>query len=175
MISQGIYRKIINSYELTDYSALMHDVRESDAVKVYYDGKLAYLLPPDFAFSKHKVFDKFINSNDFYKLYIGYVANHTNDNRWTLRSYDAATFFSDSENINAYASSTVYLFSDHFIRDNFLNVSNVQDLLKDDGFVNDINKNRNPDLAASTIEAESLDQINAEIMSSVRKKNIDGE
>ena len=125
LVSQGVYRKIINSYELKESSALMNDVRESDAVKVYYDGKLAFLLSPNIAFSKQKIFDRITNSNDFYKLYIGLIANHTNDNKWSLRSYDAATFFSDSENIISYASNIVYLFSDHFIRDIFLNMSNM--------------------------------------------------
>ena len=35
---------------------------------------------------------------------------------------------------------------------------------------NSINENRNPELAANTIEAESLEQINTEIMSNVRRK-----
>jgi protein involved in polysaccharide export with SLBB domain len=171
-ISQGIYRKIINSYHFTDSSALLNDVRESDAVKVYYDGKLTFLLSPNFAFSEQKIFDKLINSNDFYKLYIGLSTNQINDNKWTLHSYDAATLFSDTENIIAYASNIVYMFSEQYIRDNFLNI-NEQDLLKGDDYVKSINENRNPELAANTIEAERSDQINTEIMSNVGKKNID--
>jgi hypothetical protein len=54
LISQGIYRKIINSYDFTDSSALMNDVRESDAVKVYYDGKLTLLLISKLCFFKTK-------------------------------------------------------------------------------------------------------------------------
>ncbi|MDA9355472.1 SLBB domain-containing protein, partial [Amylibacter sp.] len=175
LISQDIYRKIINSYESTDSLALLNDVRESDAVKVYYDGKLNLLLSPNFAFSKQKIFDKITNSNDFYKLYIGINTNQTNDNRWTLRSYDAATLFSDSENIIASDSNEVYMFSEKHIRDNFLNVSNEQDLLKDDVYTKIINENKKPELEANTIEAESLDQINTKIMSNVRNKNIDDE
>ena len=38
-------------------SALMNDVKESDAVKVYYDEKLILLLSPNFAFSKLKIFE----------------------------------------------------------------------------------------------------------------------
>jgi protein involved in polysaccharide export with SLBB domain len=65
------------------------------------------------------------------------------------------------------------MYSEQYIRDNFLNISNEQDLLKDEGYANSINENRNPELAENTIEAESLKQINTEIMSNVRKKNID--
>ena len=54
LISQGVYRKIINSYDFTASSALMNDIKRSDAVKVYYDGKLNLLLSPNFAFSKTK-------------------------------------------------------------------------------------------------------------------------
>ena len=175
LISQGIYRKIINSYDFTGSSALMNDVKESDAVKVYYDGTLNLLLSPNFAFSKQKIFDKITNSSNFYKLYIGLDTNQNNDNGWILRTYDAATLFSDSENIIAYGSNIVHMYSEQYIRDNFLNISNEQDLLKDEGYANSINENRNPELAANTIEAESLDQINTEIMSNVRKKNIDDE
>ena len=126
-------------------------------------------------FQKQKIFDKIINSNDFYELYIGLETKKINDNRWTLRSYDAATLFSDSDNIIAYASNIVYMFSEQYIRDNFLDISNEQDLLKDAGYVESINENRNPELATDTIEAESLDQINTEIISNVRKKNINNE
>ena len=173
LISQGIYRKIINSYELTGSSALLNDVRESDAVKVYYDEKLTFLLSPNFAVSKQKIFDKITNSNDFYKLYIGLSANQTNDNRWALLSYYAATFFSESNNIIINASNIIYMFSKQYIRENFLNISNEQDLLKDDGYAKGINENRNPELAAETIDAESLDQINNEITSNVINKDID--
>ena len=173
LISQGIYRKIINSYELTDSSALLNDVKESDAVKVYYDKKLTFLLSPNFAVSKQKIFDKITNSNDFYKLYIGLSTNQADDNRWDLRSYDAATFFSESDNIIIDASNIIYMFSKQYIRENFLNISNEQDLLKDDGYTKRINENRNPELEAETIEAESLDQINTEIMSNVKNEDID--
>ncbi|EAU52246.1 polysaccharide biosynthesis/export protein [alpha proteobacterium HTCC2255] len=172
LISHGIYQKIINSYDTTESSALMNDVRESDAVKVYYDRKLNLLLSPNFAFSKQKIFNKITNSSDFYKLYIGLDTNQNNDNGWILRTYDAATLFSDSENIIAYESNIVHMYSEQYIRDNFLNISNEQDLLKDEGYAKSINENRNPELAANTIEAESLEQINTEITSNVRKKNI---
>jgi protein involved in polysaccharide export with SLBB domain len=65
------------------------------------------------------------------------------------------------------------MFSKQYIRENFLNISNEQDLLKDDGYAKRINENRNPELEAETIEAESLDQINTEIMSNVKNEDID--
>ena len=131
LISQDIYRKILNSYDFTGSSALLNDVRESDAVKVYYDGKLTLLLSPNIAFSKQKSLDRIINSDDFYKLYIGLSTNQTNNNTWTLRSYDAATFFSDSQNIIPNESNIVYMFSEQYIRDNFLNNLSERDLLTD--------------------------------------------
>ena len=175
LISQGIYRQIIDSYDTTDTSALLNDVSKSDAVKVYYDGKLTFLLSPNFAFSKQKIFNKITDSNDFYKLYIGLSTNQNNDNSWTLRSYDAATLFSDSENIIAYAHNVVYMFSEQYIRDNFLNIRDEEDILKDDSYAKSNNENRNSDLAEDTIKVESLDQINTEIVSNQRKKNINDE
>ena len=174
LISQSIYRKIINSYNFTGSSTLMNDVRESDAVKVYYDEKLTLLLSPNVAFSKQKILDKIINSDNFYKLYIGLSTNKINDNRWTLRSYDADTFFSNSENIIANEHNIAYMFSEKYIRDNFLNITNEKDLLKDYASTKGINENRSPELAVDTIEAESLDQINTEIKRNVENKNIDG-
>jgi len=173
LISQGIYRKIIDSYDFTVSSSLLNDVRESDAVKVYYDEKLTLLLSPNFAFSKHKIFDRIVNSDDFYKLYIGLSTKQINDDKWTLRSYDAATLFSESENIIAYASNIVHMFSEHYIRDRFLNISDEQELLKNKTFTKNIIENKSPGLAADTIEAESLDQINDKITKNVRNKNID--
>ena len=58
LISQGIYRKIINSYELYRFfTSLINDVKESDAVKVYYDGKLRLSFSLQILlFSKQKIF-----------------------------------------------------------------------------------------------------------------------
>ena len=52
----------------TGSSALLNDIKESDAVKVYYDGKLNFLLSPNFAFSEQKIFDKIINSDNYYRI-----------------------------------------------------------------------------------------------------------
>ncbi|MDA9005728.1 SLBB domain-containing protein [Amylibacter sp.] len=175
LISQGIYRKLINSYDLAGTSTLMNDVKVSNAVKVYYDGKLTYLLSPHYSFSKLKTFDKITNSDDFYKLFIGLSTNQINDDTWSLRSYDAATFFSDSENIIASESNIVYMFSKQYIRDNFLNINEEQVLLKDNISIQSISENKNPELAEGNLEAESLDQINTKITNNVINKNIDDE
>ena len=158
LISQSTYRKIINSYDFTDSSVLHNDVRESDAVKVYYDGKLNLLLAPNFAFSKQKIFDKIVNSNSFYRLFIGLNAKQKNNNLWTLRSYDAATFFSDSQKIISKASNTVYMFSEQFIRDKFVNSLDSEDLLKDD-FTKTADNNNLLQNEQNTSENTDLDQL----------------
>jgi protein involved in polysaccharide export with SLBB domain len=168
-ISQGIYHQIIDSYDFTDSSTLLNDVRESDAVKVYYDEKLTFLLAPNFAFSKQKIFDRIINSDNFYKLYIGLSTNQTNDNTWTLRSYDAATFFSDSQNIIPNESNIVYMFSEQYIRDNFLDSLSKRDLLTDTS-IKTTDENRLSEIEEDTIEFVGQDKI--EILGN---KNIDTE
>jgi len=173
LVSQVMYREIINSYDFAGSSALMNDVKESDAVKVYYDGKLNLLLAPNFAFSKQKIFKNITNSGNFYKLYTGLSTKQINNNTWSLLSYDADTLFSESENIIAYESNVVYMFSEKYIRDNFLNISDEEDLLKDDTYKKSINENRSPELAEDTIEAESSDQINNKITRNIRNEDID--
>ena len=149
-ISQGTYSKIINSYNARGASALMNDVKQSDAVKIYYDNKLTLLTSPNIAFSKLKMFEKKLNSNNFYKLYIGLSTNQKNNIR-TLRSYDAATFFSNTKNIIANEYDIVYMFSSQFIRDNFLNSSDRAALLKGD-VKSKFNDNVIAEIAEGTIE-----------------------
>ncbi|MBT4203507.1 MAG: hypothetical protein HOE17_02885, partial [Rhodobiaceae bacterium] len=174
LISQDIYRKILNSYDSTGSSALLNDVRESDAVKVYYDGKLTLLLSPNIAFSKEKSFDRIINSDDFYKLYIGLSTNQINNNTWTLRSYDAATFFSDSQNIIPNESNIVYMFSEQYIRDNFLDSLSERDLLTDTS-TKTTDENRLSEIEEDTIEFDGLDKIeilgNENIDTELRQSN----
>ena len=54
------------------------------------------------------------------------------------------------------------MYSEQYIRDNFLNIDE-QDLLKNDVYTKSINANRSPEFESRTIEVESLDQINNEI------------
>ena len=145
-ISQGTYNKIINSYNAKGASALMNDVKKSDAVKVYYDNKLILLTSPNIAFSKLKIFEKTINSNNLYKLYVGLSTKQKN-NIWTFRSYDATTFFSNTKNIIANESDILYVFSKQFIRDNFLSIKSKATLLKDD-----LNSNFNDNIVSKIAE-----------------------
>jgi protein involved in polysaccharide export with SLBB domain len=130
-ITQDTYRKLIKIYDTTDDYELLNDVRDSDVVKVYHDGKLTLLLSPNVAFSKQTIFNSLTNSNDFYKLYIGLSTKQKNDNTWTFRSYDAATLFSDSQNIIPNEANIVYMFSEQYIRDNFLDSFTRQEILTD--------------------------------------------
>jgi protein involved in polysaccharide export with SLBB domain len=159
-ISRTAYRKIINDYDLTGVSALINDVRNSDAVKVYYDGKLTLLLSPYVSFSKQIIFDNIINSNDFYKLYIGFSTKQKNDNTWTFRSYDADTFFSDSQNIIPNESNIVYTFSEQYIRDNFLDSFTREQLLVNTSTTaTDIN--RLSEIERDAIEIDGIVKIDA--------------
>ncbi|MDC0121911.1 SLBB domain-containing protein, partial [Amylibacter sp.] len=159
-ISRTAYTKIINDFDEKGASALVNDVRNSDVVKVYYDEKLTLLLSPYVAFSKQNLFSNLINSNDFYKLYIGFSTKQKNDNTWTYRSYDADTFFSDSQSIIPYESNIVYLFSEPYIRENFLNsLSRVELLVNASTTATD--KNILPEIEEDTIEINGLDKINA--------------
>ena len=171
LVSQDTYRKLINSYNSTYESSLMIDIKESDAVEVYYDEKLALLLSPNIAFYKEKKFDKITNSNNFYELYISLSAKNKNNNSWTLRSYDAATFFSDKQNIISSESNKVYMFSEQYIRDKFVNNPSDTDHLK-----NNVSKNINEDIGFQVIEdstkTDSLELVSTEVMDN---KNIDAE
>ena len=66
------------------------------------------------------------------------------------------------------------MFSEQYIRDNFLNISDEENLLKDDVYNKSINENRSTEFAEDTIEAESLGQINNKITRNISNKNIDG-
>ena len=159
-ISQDAYRRLINIFETTDDLALLNDVRDSDVVKVYYDGKLTLLLSPYVAFSKQTAFDNLINSNDFYKLYIGFSTKQKNDNTWTYLSYDADTFFSESQNIIPNESNIVYTFSEQFIRDNFLDSFTREELLVDTA-TTATDKNSFSQIEGNAIETDGLDKIYA--------------
>jgi len=157
-ISQDIYSKLIASYYTAADLALLNDVRNSDAVKVYYDEKLTLLVPPNVSFPNQKILGILTNSNDFYKLYIGFSTKQKNDNTWTFRSYDSDTFFSDSHNLIPNESNEVYMFSEQYIRNNFLNSLDREVLLRDNS-KEIINKNMSPLIEEDTIEISSLDKI----------------
>ena len=173
-ISQGTYRKIINDYDSIVASDLLNDVRESDALKVYYDEKLTLLLPPNIAFSKQKMFDKIINSDNFYKLFIGLTTKQNNNNLWTLRSYDEATFFSDTQKIIPNASNIVYMFSEQYIRDKFVNSLDRKKLLKDD-FTKTIDNKINVNNDFSEIEQDINENASLGQLEIMVTENVDDE
>ena len=160
LLSQDIYSDLIASYYTTADLVLLNDVRISDAVKVYYDEKLTLLVPPNVSFSNQKILGTLTNSNDFYKLYIGFSTKQKNDNTWTFRSYDAGTFFSDSHNLIPNESNEVYMFSEQYIRNNFLNILDIEELLRDTP-TEIINKNIPPLIEEDTIETARLDKVEA--------------
>jgi len=169
LISQGTYRKIITGYDSITSSALLTDVKASDAVKVYYDEKLSMLFSPNIAISKQKIFNKIVDKDNYYRLFIGLSTKQKNNNLWTLRSFDAATFFSDSQKITPNGSNIVYMFSEQYIRDNFVNSLDREKLLKDNFTKTAVNN----DLLGNEQDTnENADQGELEIMGN---ENIDGE
>ena len=168
-IEKSTYRQILNSYQSHNKTSLMDDVEESDAVRVYYDRKLVLLLAPNTTVSNSEIFNKLINTNEFYKLYIGFSSKQTKDNTWTLRSYDATTFFSESLNITLNASNVVNLFSEQYIREKFVANLKRKEILKYD--------NESAEIKSEKIKIDNLDQINSEFIndkdSEQRKLNDD--
>ena len=119
LISQGTYRKIINSYNTTGETALTYDVKESDAVKVYYDQKLVLLLSPNLSVSDFEVLNTITETDNFYKLYIGLITKQKNNENWYLQSYDARSFFDKTNDIVLKSTDVINLFSEQYIRNRF--------------------------------------------------------
>jgi len=93
LISKSIYRQLINNYDASASSSLIDDIIESDAVRVYHDDKLRLILAPNNAVSNYKILNQIIDTDEFYKLYIGLSSKRNTENVWTLNSFDAPTFF----------------------------------------------------------------------------------
>jgi protein involved in polysaccharide export with SLBB domain len=167
-ISKNSYRQLINDFNISANTPLINDVNDSDVVKVYYDKKLILLLASNNAVSNLKILNEIIDTNEFYKLYIGFSSKENNKKTWALRSYDASTFFSDSQNIILSASSVVNLFSEKYIREKFVNSLDRKELLKDDGKLL-INDNKNAEIEDEKIKIDSLNQINPEILQNKTK------
>ncbi|MDA9242740.1 capsule biosynthesis GfcC family protein [Amylibacter sp.] len=167
-ISKNSYRQLINDYNTSVDTPLINDVQDSDVVKVYYDKKLLLLLASNNAVSNLKILNEIIDTNEFYKLYIGFSSKENNEKTWALSSYDASTFFSDSQNIILSASSVVNLFSEKYIREKFVNSLDSKELLKDDGELL-INDNKSAEIKDEKIKIDSLNQINPEIIKNKTK------
>jgi len=175
-INKNTYLKIITNYNASVRAPLINDIRESDGVRVYYDNKLHSVLAPKNAVSNYKTLNKIINTNEFYKLYIGLSSKRNNDKSWALSSYDASTFFSKTQNIILDDSNEVNFFSKQFIREKFINSLDSKNLLKDE---DDrlINNNVSAEIEDEKTKPNSLNQINSEILkdknknSELRKQN----
>ena len=167
-ISKNSYRQVINDYNTTVNTPLINDVQDSDVVKVYYDKKLLLLLAPNNAVSNLQILNEIIDTNEFYKLYIGFSSKENNEKIWALRSYDASTFFSESQNIILSGSSVVNLFSEEYIREKFVNSLDSKKLLKDEGKLL-INDNKSAEIEDEKIKIDSLNQINPEIIKNKTK------
>ncbi|MDB2537318.1 SLBB domain-containing protein [Amylibacter sp.] len=167
-ISKNSYRQLINDYNSSFNTPLINDVQDSDVVKVYYDKKLLLLLASNNAVSNLKILNEVIDTQEFYKLYIGFSSKENNEKTWALRSYDASTFFSDSQNIILGASSVVNLFSEKYIREKFVNSLDSKELLKDDVKLL-INDNKSAEIEDEKIKIDSLNQIKPEIIKNKTK------
>ena len=168
LISKSSYRQLINNYNLSINTFLTNDVEDSNAVKVYYDKKLLLLLAPNGAVSNLKILNEIIDKNEFYKLYIGLTSKENNNKTWALRSYDASTFLSETENIILFASNKVNFFSKKYIREFFLNSLNSKELLKDEAKIL-INDNKSAEIEGEKIKIDSLNQTNPEIIKNKTK------
>ena len=63
LISKNTYRQIINNYDAPVSTTLLNDIKESDAVRVYYDNKLRLVLAPKNAVSNYKIFNQIIDTD----------------------------------------------------------------------------------------------------------------
>jgi protein involved in polysaccharide export with SLBB domain len=121
LISSKNYRLAIKGYDDAIESNLVSELKSSDAVKVYYDGRLVLLLPPNYSPSDLKLFEQYTNNSDLYKLYVGFNTTSSKNRTWDLYTYETEDFFSNSTNITLGPSNVVNLFSNSFIRNEFIN------------------------------------------------------
>ena len=121
LISSKNYRFSIKSYDDVIESNLLSELKSSDAVKVYYDGRLVLLLPPNYRPSELKLFEQYTKNSDLYKLYVGLNTTSSKNRTWDLVTYEAEDFFSNSNNLILGPSNVVNLFSNSFIKNEFIN------------------------------------------------------
>ena len=121
LISQTYYTQILNWFHTPIETNLLNNIRSSDAVSVYYDGKLALLLPPNFRASELSLFDQFYEKAEIYKLFISLLTRKNNNLAWDFLTFDADTFFSKGSKQTLGPANVVNLFSNSFIRKTFVN------------------------------------------------------
>ena len=120
-ISSKGYRLVINNFENMIETNLLSELKSSNAVKVYYDGKLVLLLPPNYMPSELKLFEQYTKKSDLYKLYVGLNTTSLDNGTWNLLTFGAEEFFSDKNNFILGPSNVVNLFSNDFIMNEFIN------------------------------------------------------
>ena len=123
-ISSETYQYIIDNYEKTTKNNLLVDARSSDAVKVFLDGELVLLLPPNYSPSQLKLFEQYYKKNDLYKLYVGLNAINLETETWDLMTFGAETFFSENSKLTLGSSNIINLFSNAFIKNEFIENKN---------------------------------------------------
>ncbi|MDB4245690.1 SLBB domain-containing protein [Amylibacter sp.] len=122
-ISNRNYRLAIKNYDNIGNileSNLVTELKSSNAVKVYYDGKLVLLLPPNYKPSELNLFEQYTNKSDLYKLYIGLNTISLENETWNFLTFGAEDFFSDNAKFKLGDSNVVHLFSNTFIRNEFI-------------------------------------------------------
>ena len=156
-ISSQNYRLAINSYDDTIETNLLSELKSSNAVKVYYNGKLVLLLPPYYKPSELKLFEQYAKNNDLYKLYVGLNTTSLENRTGDLLTFGSEEFFSDTNNLILGPSDVVNLFSNNFIRDEFIN-----DKININGVNFNINtKSKLQDRAVNTEDAATVNTVDA--------------
>jgi len=122
-ISSDKYRFFIKSYDDSIESNFMSDLKVSNAVKVYYDGVLTLLLPPGYRPSELKLFENYSKKSELYKLYVSLKTTNSKNGTWDNLTFGTDEFFSASNNLVLGSSNVVNLFSNDFIKNNFINDS----------------------------------------------------
>jgi protein involved in polysaccharide export with SLBB domain len=120
-ISNKNYRLSIKGYDDVIETNLLSELKSSDAVKVYYDGSLVLLLPPNYRPSELKLFEQYTKNSDLYKLYVGLNTRSSKNRTWDYLTYESEDFFSNTNNLILGPSNVVNLFSNSFIRNEFIN------------------------------------------------------
>ena len=120
--TQESYNELINNYYLADDMNLKQFVDESNAVKVFYNGKLKYLLAPNYSPIQYNILKNITQSENFYKLYIALSYENHENKSWEIKSFEAEQFFNESNETTIKASNEINLFSESFIREKFIKV-----------------------------------------------------
>ena len=120
-ISTNTYRLAIKGYDDIIETNLLSELKSSDVVKVYYDGSLVLLLPPNHRPSELKLFEQYTKNSDLYKLYVGLNTRSSKNQTWDFLTYESEDFFSNTSNLTLGPYNVVSLFSNSFIRNEFIN------------------------------------------------------